>query len=111
MEYLALKSKELKIERLEDIVFFESEEHFTITHYYNGLEYLIDNKLNQVEDMLSNDKFFRINSSIIINADYLRRINVSSNKNVLLCNGIEQNIAKDRYADLIKFLRINYKPQ
>ena len=96
------------ISELKDIVYLESDGEYTKSHNRNGQSILIENQLTYIEETLPNKKFFKINESFIINADYIKKIKVSTNKNVLLHDGIELNISNQQYADLIKFLRIQY---
>jgi len=86
----------------------ESVGNFTRKYSCNGSDKLLVDELNRLEENLPNEKFFRINQSNIINADYLKRIQGRTIKNVLLQGGIELYIAQDKYSELLKFLKVKY---
>lgn len=109
MENLAINVNRTKSNDLKEIVFLESVGGFTRKYCNCGREFLVEDALIQLEERLPKEKFFKINDSFIINADYLKRIKVRAIKNVLLLGGIELNIAQDRYWELIRFLRFNYQ--
>ncbi|MDA3952791.1 MAG: LytTR family transcriptional regulator DNA-binding domain-containing protein [Bacteroidales bacterium] len=109
MEHLTINNKILKYNVLKEVVFLESSGSFTRKYCSNGREFLIEGDLSHFEESLPDEKFFRINESYIINADYLKRIKVQDiKKNVLLNGGIELSIDQEKYWDLIKFLKIKY---
>lgn len=108
MENVAINIDRPKTNDLKEVVFLESIGGFTRKYCNNGREYLVENALSKIEENLPQDKFFKINDSFIINADYLKRIKVRAIKNALLLGGIELNIAQDKYWDLIRFLKFNY---
>ena len=108
MENLTIDHKTIHLNELQEVVFLESIGGFTRKYCSNGREFLVENNLSQLEENLPKEKFFKINESYIINADYLKRIKVRAIKNVLLRGGIELNVAQDRYWELIRFLKFNY---
>lgn len=108
MENNIVGNELLSLDKLKEIVYFESIGNFTKTYNRNGKELLIEGTLNRLEEALPGRKFFKINETTIINADYLKKINVLSNNNVLLQDGIELFIDKQKYRDLIQFLRIEF---
>ncbi len=94
---------------LKEVVFLESVGGFTRKYCTHGREFLIEDELNHLEENLPNEKFFKINDSYIINADFLKRIKSNATKNAILHNGIELNISQDKYWELIKFLKCKYR--
>ncbi|HAF28694.1 MAG TPA: hypothetical protein DCG75_06560 [Bacteroidales bacterium] len=108
MENVAIHINRPKTSDLKEVVFLESIGGFTRKYCNNGREFLVENDLHKLEESLPKEKFFKINDSFIINADYLKRIKVRAIKNVLLLGGIELNIAQDRYWELVKFLKFKY---
>lgn len=103
MESVAINSE------LKEVVFLESVGGFTRKYCTHGREFLIEDELNHLEENLPNEKFFKINDSYIINADFLKRIKSNATKNAILHNGIELNISQDKYWELIKFLKCKYR--
>ena len=108
MEDIITKTNELKINNFQEIVYLKSSGSFTKKYNSKGKEFLVENALTQLEETLPNNKFFKINESLIINVDYLKKINVNTNRKALLHNGIELKISKQKYNDLIKFLKMRY---
>jgi DNA-binding LytR/AlgR family response regulator len=107
MENIALKNR-ATLFNIKETVFLESVGDFTRRYCCNGREFLIEKNLNQVLTNLPDEKFIQINSSFIINADYLKRIKMKAIKNAVLIGGIELNIAQNRYWELIRFLKFKY---
>jgi len=108
MESIIINNKEKVDLNHEEIVFLESVGSFTRKYTCNGCENLLVDELNRIEEALPNEKFFRINQSNIINADYIKRIQGRTIKNVLLRGGVELYIEHDKYTELLKFLKKKY---
>lgn len=108
MESITISNELYTVSELKEIVYLESYGNFTKTYNCNGKDFLIDDDLKRIEKILPDEKFFRINDSSIINADYLKRVNVMTTRNVLLHNGIELKIAQNKYTDLMRFLKTKY---
>jgi len=70
-----------------------------------GKDFLIKRCLSEVEEKLPEENFFKIHKSLIINIDYLRGINVNSQKAVLPQNDIELKIAHRKYKDFMEFIK------
>jgi DNA-binding LytR/AlgR family response regulator len=108
MESITINNKTIVDNKLNEIVFLESVGDFTKKYCCNGKEFLVEDKLNSVEETLPNQKFFKISYSYIINADYLKIIKVRPIKIALLQGDIELNIDEDKYGDFIRFLKLKY---
>ncbi|PLX12917.1 MAG: hypothetical protein C0597_12420 [Marinilabiliales bacterium] len=115
MEHLLTRKDEELMDRaalknnLHEVVFLESIGGFTRKYCVNGRELLVESGINHMEQILPHDKFFKINDSFIINADYLKRIKANATKNAILHGGIELRIAQDKYWEFVSFLRFKYK--
>ncbi|MCB9256657.1 MAG: LytTR family transcriptional regulator [Chitinophagales bacterium] len=59
---------------VEDIAYFFSQERINYLVKYNGKKFPIDNTLDEVEEMVDPDKFFRANRQFIINIDAIAEI-------------------------------------
>ena len=103
MENLALNMN------FKEVVFLESVGEFTRKHCTRGRDFLVKNDLSHLEENLPHEKFFKINDSYIINADYLKRIKMSDRKNAVLHGGVELDIAKEKYSPFIRFLKFKYR--
>ncbi|MBI9053932.1 MAG: LytTR family transcriptional regulator DNA-binding domain-containing protein [Bacteroidales bacterium] len=108
MESVAISSKLEGLTDVKPIIYLKSIGNFSMAYYSNGEEKLIENDLDLIQEKLPLQKFFRISESFIVNIDHLKKIRVSSNKNVLLHNGIELELDFKRYPELKWFLRNRY---
>lgn len=106
MENIAISANIARLNEHKDVVFLESIGNFTRKYCCNGREFLVENPLHQLESMLPDEKFFKINDTFIVNADYIKKIKLR--EYVLLHKGIELKIAKDKYWDFIRFLKVKY---
>lgn len=105
---LNLPGKELIIKEIENLMYLESLGKITKTVCCEGTEYIIKERLANLEETLPDSRFFRIHKSFIINIDYLQGVNTNAHKTVLLQNGTELNIAHRKYNDFIKYLKSRF---
>ena len=105
---IVINDNVLQVKELSEIVYMESFGSKTKTHCCEGKEYLIKKCLSRVEEKLPNEKFFKIHKSFIININYLKGINVNTDKTVLLHDGIELKIAHRKYKDFIEFVKCKF---
>jgi len=108
MKNIATKNKLLKLNDDKQIVYLKSIGDLTLSINSDGDEDLIEKKIDSILEFLPSHKFFRISDSFIINIDHLKKIRVSSNKNVLMHSGIELELDFKRYPELKWFLRNRY---
>jgi two-component system LytT family response regulator len=59
---------------LKDIIRLESEDHYTTFFTIHNKKYMVSSTLRHYEEMLPQDKFFRLHNSHIINTDHVSRI-------------------------------------
>lgn len=59
---------------IEQVAFFFSEERFIFLRTFEGQKFLVDYRIEQLEDMLSPASFFRINRSFIISIPSVKEI-------------------------------------
>jgi two-component system LytT family response regulator len=59
---------------LKDIIRLESEDHYTTFFTIHQKKYMVSSTLRHYEEMLPQDKFFRLHNSHIINTDHVSRI-------------------------------------
>ena len=68
--------------KIEDVAYFEGEDRYTYLMRKDGKKFIIDYKLNELEDLLDPDQFFRLNRSFIAHLDAIEKIVVVSNSRV-----------------------------
>ncbi len=105
-----LKTDDRKMNsKINDVVCFYLESNFIKVSYYNGEESIIENDFIGIIHKLPQNKFFQVNESTIINADYIKKIRYCNPKKVLLQKGLELNILHNKYDELIEFMKKKYE--
>lgn len=100
--------KALQVKKLSELIYMESHGKKTKTVCCEGNEYFIKRSLNEIAETLPDENFFKIHKSIIINVDFLKSINATAHKTVLLHNNIELNIAHRKYKDFMVFIKTRF---
>ena len=69
---------ELFLVRLDKVMFFEADDHYTLIQYASGGKFMVPFNLSNILDRLSEaPQFVRVGRSYIINLEYLHHINAS----------------------------------
>jgi two-component system LytT family response regulator len=107
--------RKLMFRNISGIVFFDPDEivyiaasgNYSVFHLSNNRSETVTSLLGKVEDQLSQEKFFRISRSFIINLDFLKKINTKQLQCILIKNGFEFKceISRDRIGDLIERMK------
>ncbi len=63
-----------------DIVYCQSIEGATYIHLANGKKEVANSNLTQLEEMMKRWNFYRLGRSLLINLDFIRKIDKSENK-------------------------------
>ncbi|NLM96661.1 MAG: LytTR family transcriptional regulator [Halanaerobiaceae bacterium] len=94
-----------EIIELKDIILFEASENYVYS-LTNDKKYKIKEKLYQLEEMLANSGFIRINKSSIVNILYIKEIVPWFNGRLLLKlnNKLELEVSRNYANDFKKFL-------
>ena len=58
--------------KLEDIIYCEADSNYTHIHMANGTHYLVSRTLKEYDSMLSEQDFFRIHNSFLINMNQIK---------------------------------------
>jgi len=83
--------------KLKDIFYIESNDHKIIFHMINNSSYVTYDKLNEIEEKISSDDFYRIHQSFLVNSKYIKKIKRYS---ACLKNNFVLPISKSRYNDV-----------
>ena len=59
----------------ESILYFESDNNYTMIHLVNGTKILISKTIKSVEEELKHSFYFRVHRSFIINSNYITKYN------------------------------------
>lgn len=68
--------------KIEDVAYFEGEDRYTFLKRKDGRSFIIDFKLNELEELLDPEYFYRLNRSYIAHIDAIEKIVVVSNSRV-----------------------------
>ncbi|MGC9375876.1 MAG: LytR/AlgR family response regulator transcription factor, partial [Bacteroidales bacterium] len=99
-------NNELRLRNLKEIVYFETAGCSTQFFCCKGKKYILKKRISQVEEKLPGEDFFRIHKSFIINAAYIKRVNISERKVILLNDNdqITLQIAHRRLKEFLDFM-------
>lgn len=90
-----------------EIVYIEAAGNYSVFHLCNGKTETVTMLLGRVEEQLTGEAFFRIGRSIIINLDYLKKINTRQSQCILTKNGFEFkcDISRDKVSELVEKMK------
>lgn len=104
-ERLALHSQDkIHIVSIADIVRCESSVNYTIFYFADNKEMVVTKTLKEFEDLLSEQKFFRVHHSHLVNARYIREFVKSEGGHLILQNGTMVPVSTRKRAEVIKML-------
>ncbi|MBU3658774.1 MAG: response regulator [Flavobacteriales bacterium] len=104
-ERLALHSQDkIHIVSIVDIVRCESSVNYTIFYFADNKEMVVTKTLKEFEDLLSEQKFFRVHHSHLVNARYIREFVKSEGGHLILQNGTMVPVSTRKRAEVIKML-------
>jgi len=83
------KKNELLLKSLKEIVYFETAGCSTQFYCCKGKKYMLEKRMNRIEEKLPQKVCFRIYNSFIVNTAYIKKVNIKERKVVLL-NDIDQ---------------------
>lgn len=76
----------------KEIAYCSSEDGYTSIHLTNGKTEISNSSLTILEQKVEGHNFYRLGRSHLINQDYIRSVNKSSNKCILCSNGFSWEI-------------------
>lgn len=95
---------------IEDAAYFYSDEHYTFVVTQNNERNLINSPLNELEEILDNDKFFRVSRNCIVNICSIDKISkhISGRLKLKLSPdfGTDLFVARNRMKDFVNWLGI-----
>jgi two-component system LytT family response regulator len=104
-ERLALHSQDkIYIVSIADIVRCESSVNYTIFYFADNKEMVVTKTLKEFEDLLSEQKFFRVHHSHLVNARYIREFVKSEGGHLIMQNGAMVPVSTRKRAEVIKML-------
>ncbi|NBR13726.1 MAG: response regulator [Flavobacteriales bacterium] len=104
-ERLALHSQDkIHIVSIAEIVRCESSVNYTIFYFADNKEMVVTKTLKEFEDLLSEQKFFRVHHSHLVNARYIREFVKSEGGHLIMNNGAMVPVSTRKRAEVIKML-------
>lgn len=94
-----------QIINFDDIIYCESMGSYTLIYLINEEKVLSSHLLKEVENQLSENLFFRINRSILVNINFIKNYKSGPYKSVVLQNKKEVKISIRKNAKFVTFLR------
>jgi len=88
--------------KIEDVDFFKSDGRIVYLNTNAKKKYIIDYKMSELEDVLNNKSFYRVNRSFIVNINAIKNVSVFTNSRLqlhLLNTSEEIIVSRDRVGD------------
>ena len=87
---------------IEEILYCKAEGAYTKIWLNNNEEFFVSKLLKEVEKLLANYNFFRINRSYLVNLDHCHEILTNSTRELRLLNGVKLAISRSRIKLLVE---------
>lgn len=95
--------EQIHVVNIKDIVRCQADNTYTTFHLTNGENILVSKGLKEYEELLCENGFFKIHQSHIINLQFLRKIDKSSEE-VILSDKTRLPLSQRRKQDLLQIL-------
>jgi two-component system LytT family response regulator len=106
-EYIAIASiDKIELLKIDDIIFCKAEGKYTEFTLANGTKKLSSRNLGEYSSTLSENYFFRIHHSYIINIKHVVKISKKEGFYCEFTNGTTLPIAKRRQEEFIRFIKL-----
>jgi two-component system LytT family response regulator len=80
--------------KVEDIVYCEADSNYTQIYLTNGTHHLVSRTLKEYDDILTDQEFFRIHNSYLINLNLIRNYVRGEGGYVVMTNGKSLDVSK-----------------
>jgi two-component system LytT family response regulator len=90
---------------IKNIVYMEANNNYTRLHLTGSEGITVSRTLREFEDILPDDKFFRIHHSFLINTDYLERYIIGEGGQVVMNTGTTLPVSKRKKTDFLKLVK------
>ena len=80
--------------KVEDIIYCEADSNYTQIHLINEKKYLVSRTLKEYEEMLTDQDFFRIHNSFLINLNLIKNYIRGEGGYVVMSNGKSLDVSK-----------------
>jgi two-component system LytT family response regulator len=94
----------LEIISLEELIRCEGDNSYTTFFLTDGRKIIVSKTLKTYSELLTDHGFFRIFVSHLVNLDYIKRVKMGRGGEVVLNDGLELPIARNRRKELLEAL-------
>jgi two-component system LytT family response regulator len=96
----------VRLINLDEVLCFEAASNYTRLHCLNGQNYMVARTLKDFEEFVShNEKFFRINKSVIVNLQYVNEYSKGEPCIIYLNNSKEYEISRRKKTELAERIK------
>lgn len=104
-ERLALHTQDkIHIVQIRDIVRCESNVNYTEFHFTNGKKFLVTKTLKEFEDLLSDQGFYRVHQSHLVNTSYIREFVKTDGGYLIMTDGASVPVSTRKRPDVVRML-------
>jgi len=102
-------SDKMHIVDLEDIVYCEADNNYTIFHLTNGTDLVLSKSLKVYEELLSDSSFYRVHQTYLVNVNAIVAFEKSDGGHLLMTNGKSVPVSVTKKKRLLNHLQSIYK--
>ena len=84
---------------IRDVMMLEGEENYTYVHLSNGKKILLSKTLKEFYELFSQNDFARIRKSHLVNLNYLKEVDFSTDLSVTMQTGQRIEVSRRRKTD------------
>lgn len=87
-----------------DILYCKSDGNYTELYLKNGKMEILSKKLKDVQEMIDNEKFFRVHNSFLVNLNYISEYFKNEGHYLVLEDGSSIPVSRSKKKELLEFL-------
>lgn len=80
--FMVTRADRIESLKVEDIAYFEGEDRYVFLYKKDKGKHIVDYKLNQLENLLDPEMFFRLNRSFIVQLEAISKISILSKSRI-----------------------------
>lgn len=89
-----------------DIIYCKADGNYSNIYLNKDKKEMISKKLKEIEDMIGNDRFYRVHNSYLVNLSYIKEYVKSDGHYLILDDGTSIPVARSRKDTLLNLLHI-----
>ena len=94
----------LEFVSIKSIIRCHSDGSYTVFHLDNGSKIMASKPIGEFEEMLSEDHFYRVHRSSLINMDHIKKYVKGEGGYVILSDGAEVEVSRRKKSDFLESL-------